>query len=498
MADTGIDSAEVASFGYKPTLMRSMGPFSSFGVAFSAVSITGTVALTLPYILLTAGTDGLWTLFGSFFGGMALALVFSDLVGRMPLAGYGYQWTTRLVNVSFGWFVATGGIVAFFLGTSLGFYGFAPFFLTEFGLSVNKTSQILAAVVLLVIVVVINLVGIKLTAHVNNIAVITEIVGGVVLSIAVLINAIIYHPHAFSWLVQKPIGDHGSLVIPVLLGFYYGAFMFVAWEAAADLAEETHDAPRNAARGMLWTIAIVAVGGIIMSFAYTYASPSISGMLHAPAALIYVINYQWGATAGKVIDIVFLISFLSVLMITTAAASRLFFSLARDNMLPGSNFLKRTSKKNGAPIGAILVVAVLMLLFTVLPPILLNSNIIGYFLSASGFGYHEVYILVLVAYLYKSYTGSLPKPLPGAIIMGKWGRLIAWAALAYELFVLGVISLPADSRDGAVTALGIVAFAAIWYALFLYRKIKANKVGPPAEISTAFAGGADMDVDSND
>src|SRR5580658_8025169 len=139
-----------------------MGLFSSFGIAFSAVSITGTVVLTLPYVLGTSGTWSVWTLFGSLIGGVAVALVFADLVGRIPLAGYAYQWTSRLASPDFGWFVAVGGILAFFLGTALGFYGFSPFFLAELGLPVNKTSQTLCGVVLLLIVVGVNAVGIKL------------------------------------------------------------------------------------------------------------------------------------------------------------------------------------------------------------------------------------------------------------------------------------------------------------------------------------------------
>ena len=487
MASSTSDSAQLAKFGYHQDLDREMGRFSSFGIAFSAVSITGTVVLTLPYVLSTSGTWSVWTMFGSLIGGLAVALVFSDLVGRIPLAGYAYQWTSRLASPDFGWFVAVGGILAFFLGTALGFYGFAPFFLAELGIPVNKTSQTLCGVVLLLIVVGVNVVGIKLTARLNNVAVVTELVAGVGVAIALLITAIIKHPHPASFLFQEQPGATGSYVSPFLQGFFLGAFMFVAWEAAADLAEETKHAPRVAAQAMLWTILVVFVGGTIMSFAYVYASHSIPDTLGSSVPILAVIQYQWGNLAAKIVDIGFLVSFFSVLMITTAAAARLVYSLARDNMLPGSRILSRVSVRHRSPIGAIGVVGALMLAFTVLPPFLLSSSVIGYLLGASGAGYHVVYLLVIGVYIVRVYRKSLPEPLPGAILLGGWRMAVACFAFLYELFVLGVIALPRQSRTAALTAVILFAAAAAWYLLFLRARVHRGVAGPPPEAEPAGA-----------
>lgn len=487
MARSSSDSEQLSQFGYKQDLDREMGFFSSFGISFSAVSITGTVVLTLPYVLGTSGTWSVWTLFGSFIGGLAVALVFADLVGRIPLAGYAYQWSSRLASAHIGWFAAVGGILAFFLGTALGFYGFAPFFLAELNLPVNKASQTLCGVVLLVIIVGINAVGIKLTARLNNVAVVTELVAGVGVAIALLITAVIKHPHPASFLFQEQPGATGSYLFPFLQGFFLGAFLFVAWEAAADMAEETKRAPRVAAQAMLWTVIISFVGGTIMSFAYAYASHTIPDTLGSSVPILAVIQYQWGSVAVRIVDIGFLVSFFSVLMITTAAAARLVYSLARDNMLPASHLLSRVSHRFRSPIGAIGVVGVLMLAFTVLPPFLVSSSVIGYLLGASGFGYHVVYLLVLGVYIYKAYKRSLPEALPGAILLGGWRMVIACFAFLYELFVLGVIALPKQNRDAAVTAIVLFAAAALWYLVFLRAKVRRGTAGPPVEGTAADA-----------
>ena len=38
-------------------------------------------------------------------GQLVVALIIAELGTRMPLAGYAYQWTARLLHSSYGWFV---------------------------------------------------------------------------------------------------------------------------------------------------------------------------------------------------------------------------------------------------------------------------------------------------------------------------------------------------------------------------------------------------------
>jgi hypothetical protein len=90
-------------------------------------------------------------------------------------------------------------------------------------------------------------------------------------------------------------------------------------------------------------------------------------------------------------------------------------------------------------------------------------------------------------YIYKVYRRSLPPALPGAILLGGWRMAIACFAFLYELFVLGVIALPKQSRDAAVTALVLFAAAGLWYALFLRPKVRHGAAGPPAEDTSADA-----------
>ena len=86
-----------------------------------------------------SGTAGLWTWIISAFGCLLIAMIFADLAGRIPLAGYAYQWASRLTNPNLGWFVAVCGLIGFGVGAAGTAYGVTPYFLSEFG--IETTTQ---------------------------------------------------------------------------------------------------------------------------------------------------------------------------------------------------------------------------------------------------------------------------------------------------------------------------------------------------------------------
>src|SRR6266705_3897974 len=98
------DSADLARFGYRQELRRTLGAFSSFAVAFSYISpSTGIFAL---FFL------GLTTIGGVFFwswpivalGQFIIALTFAELSSHYPVAGSVFQWTKYLSGKTYSWF----------------------------------------------------------------------------------------------------------------------------------------------------------------------------------------------------------------------------------------------------------------------------------------------------------------------------------------------------------------------------------------------------------
>src|ERR1700684_3632750 len=114
--------ADLAQFGYKPQLHRSIGGFTSFALAFSMISITTTVftAFADPFQALGGVAIWLWLPVGA--GVVLLARVYGHLAARLPVTGYAYQWASRIVSPHYGWFTGWNALVCT-LGGSGGISG---------------------------------------------------------------------------------------------------------------------------------------------------------------------------------------------------------------------------------------------------------------------------------------------------------------------------------------------------------------------------------------
>src|SRR5450759_2033605 len=97
------DSDELAGFGYKQELDRSLGSFSSFAAGFSYISILTGVFELFGFGFLNAGPPVWWTWLLVFTGQMLVALCFAELAGQYPLAGSVYQWSKRVAGDFASW-----------------------------------------------------------------------------------------------------------------------------------------------------------------------------------------------------------------------------------------------------------------------------------------------------------------------------------------------------------------------------------------------------------
>src|ERR1700722_19012397 len=112
---SGGDSSELAGFGYKQELDRSLGSFSSFAAGFSYISILTGVFELFGFGILNAGPAVWWSWVVVFISQMAVALCFAELAGQYPLAGSVYQWSKRMgsdfLSWMTGWILIIGSLV---------------------------------------------------------------------------------------------------------------------------------------------------------------------------------------------------------------------------------------------------------------------------------------------------------------------------------------------------------------------------------------------------
>src|SRR6202020_1640636 len=109
------DSNELAGFGYKQELDRSLGSFSSFAAGFSYISILTGVTALYGFGYLNAGPGVWWTWPVVVFGQILVALCFMEMAGQYPIAGSVYQWSKQIssgfTSWMTGWIYIVGAIV---------------------------------------------------------------------------------------------------------------------------------------------------------------------------------------------------------------------------------------------------------------------------------------------------------------------------------------------------------------------------------------------------
>src|SRR6059058_3789144 len=104
MAMPSSDTDELARFGYKQELDRSLGLFSSFAAGFSYISIMTGVFELFFFGFFSGGPAFIWTWPAVLAGQMLVALCFAELAGQYPLAGSVYQWSKQIARPVTSWF----------------------------------------------------------------------------------------------------------------------------------------------------------------------------------------------------------------------------------------------------------------------------------------------------------------------------------------------------------------------------------------------------------
>src|SRR5260370_20422347 len=96
------DVGDLHQFGYAQSLRRTLGPYGSFAIAFSMISITTAIFFLLPSLFGTAGAAGVWLWIPCAAGVFLIVLVYAHLAARIPITGFAYQWNSRLINPHYG------------------------------------------------------------------------------------------------------------------------------------------------------------------------------------------------------------------------------------------------------------------------------------------------------------------------------------------------------------------------------------------------------------
>ena len=161
----------------------------------------------------------------------------------------------------------------------------------------------------------------------------------------------------------------------LLFGVLYGVLIFVGFESAANLAEETAEPKRAIPRAVLLSVVIVSVYYVIAAYAHIAGFGFDATVLTDPAVAnagpLFVLGapesagglYGGGSDAMlKVLLVVVLLDVMAVGLGAATASTRGIFALARDRRIPGA----LATTRRGNPIAAAGFVAVISAAWVVL------------------------------------------------------------------------------------------------------------------------------------
>jgi urea carboxylase system permease len=493
------DSRDLAVFGYRQELDRTLGRFSSFAAGFSYISIL-TGLFQAFYLGYGAGRDlFIFTWPVVLAGQFLVALVFAELAAQYPLSGGAYQWSKLVGSPLLGWVVGwiyLACLVVTLAAVALALQATAPQVSTVFqlvGLASEPRDSAVNAVVLgcgLVLVsTVLNAVGVRVLARVNNAGVFTELVGILVLIVWLAIHAR-RSPAAILFPPSIALnGAAAALAGPFLASAALTAsYVMYGFDTAGSLAEETADPRRTAPRAILQAlVASGALGFVVLVVALMAASDLASPVLgRIDGGLSSIVTSALGGTFGRVLLCDVLFAILVCAAAVHAGAVRLVFAMARDGALPCSAALARVSPRFRTPIVPVILVGALAIVVLVV-----NVNlpkIVELVTMVAVLWANLAYLIVGGGLLWRRRQGAWPPPGSprGLFSLGRLGLPVNAAAVLWSTFMIVNVGWPRAATYGPLwqhrfapiilTGALLLAGAAVYRALDSRRRIPVISV----------------------
>ncbi len=472
------DDATVGEFGYHQELRRSLKQFSLYAISFSMISITTGIYLNYVVGITSLGPASIWFFLVVGIGQLFIALVMAELGTRIPLAGYAYQWGTRLLNPGYGFLLGFTALIWMVTGLSgISTLAAAPLIATLFGW--DASSQSLLLVIALVIVagaVILNLISVALAARFNNAAVGTEIIGTALLGVVLFIVWLVHtpHTHGVGFLFNTG-GVHGSDIWTTGIPFsiLMGAYTLAGFEVAADLSEEGVNVRMTVPRAIIWSLVSATVLGMVALIGFTMAIPNLPAIQASATPLPDIINYWLGGTLTKVFLAFVIFSILGLVVALPMAQARIVYSLSRDNMLPFSRTLRKVHVQTRTPIIAILLSATLTVGFILWGYFGFDSFLV--LVVASAAFPFVIYLFTLIAYWIR--RRQLAET-PSSFQLGRWAVPVLIVGLIWDVIVLVCLMTPSDFHKADWLIIGVPVLAVVWYAFVLRPRVRAGKAGP--------------------
>jgi amino acid transporter len=278
--------------------------------------------------------------------------------------GVSFEWVGRTINPYLGFMTGWFVIVAVTVGTAGTVDVLGPSVLAVFNANAtNKWWNCLIAVVLCLVMLVIAILGIRLTARTQVGMAIVEYVILLVFATWGLTAVLSHHagtvPITRSWFSVSGIDGKGSLA----LGMLTAIFMFSGWEASVYVNEESTRRSINPGRAAI-------TGTLVLAVLYVFSILGLQGAVSsktlqsAPSPLIAIGQALGGGNWAKVMALAIALSTIATVGTGILLAARITYSMACRRVLP--EFLSQVSSRFRTPANTTALCGILLVAVSVL------------------------------------------------------------------------------------------------------------------------------------
>jgi amino acid transporter len=471
------DTRRLHEMGYQGSLSRTMTRFDNFAISFTIISVlTGCMTL-LGYGLNTGGPAEIewgWLAVGGLT--LLVGLSMAELASAFPTTGALYYWSAKLAKrnqARWSWYTGWLNVIGQLGGTAGIDYGLAVFLQALIALQWNytatpgKTLAIYGAI--LAVHGLLNSFAVKLVASLNRISVYWHVAGVALIAAFLLFKPT--HHRSVSYVLTTTFNGtgftHGWYVAAI--GLLLAGYTYCGFDASAHMIEETTAADRSAPRGIIRSIYVSWIVGFVLLTGFMFALGNYSTDATAAVPPLQIMLDALGVGPAKLLFLIIVGAQFFCGMSSVTANSRLIFALSRDQVLPGSRWWFRTTRRTKTPIGAVWLAVGAAFVLAI--PSLWSSVAFYAITSVNVIGLFTAYAIPIFLRL-RLGAGFVPGP----FTLGRWSRpvgriVIGWISIETVLFVLPEAApVTLHNFNYASVAVGIVLLVATAWWLFTARR----------------------------
>ena len=482
------DAEMLAALGYEQRFDRKVSLWANFALGFVYLSpLVGVVSLFAVGLAIAGPPSIFWILIIG-LGQLLVALVFGEVVSQFPLAGGLYQWARRLWNGRYAWFTAWIYICCITIGiTSTALFS-SDFVASLFagtsdhpGISSTPLQRLLIAVGVTVVCIVGNSFGTRTLAVISKIGLAAELIGIVLVGLYLLTFQ--RHNPISIFFDSMGTAHAGGYLGAFMAASLVGLFLYYGFEACGEIAEEVPNPARSIPRAMQLTVVVGGLAALLAFAGYALAAPDLAaiGSGSDTNPIPAILRNSVGLVGTKVILATALTSFIAGVLSQQAAASRIVFSFARDDMFPGARIFSRVSRRHRVPFNALLAVNVAPMLIFVL--VYFSPDSLVRIVAFQVLAGYAAFQMVVLAALRMRPRGWRPA---GAWTMGRYGIVVNVVALLYGILAMVQLAAPTGDASGSfldrwVALIGFLIVAALGLVYLLVAKPERKSSAPEGD-----------------